>query len=74
MILVKSEGVIGENIQHGNAKTYSNGRRNQYTPLDIVYILRSLRVELQSYKVDNEKLVKAHEECNQIKVSCCKVS
>ena len=37
---------MGENIQIENAKTKSNGRRNQMTPLDIAKTMRNLRVEL----------------------------
>ena len=50
---------MGENIQVGNVETESNGRKYQETPPDFVATMRSLRVEMQSYKVDNEILVKA---------------
>ena len=33
---------------------------------DFVATMRSLRVEMKSYRVDNEKLVKAREELNQL--------
>ena len=56
---------MGENIQIENAKTESNGRRNQETPPDIAATMRSLRVDLQSYIEDNERMIKAHEEQNQ---------
>ena len=56
------EDVMGENIRNGNAETESNGRRFQDTPPDFVATMRSLRVETKSYREDNERLVKAHEE------------
>ena len=49
---------MGENVRVGNAETESNGRRFQDTPLDFVATMRSLRVDMQSYRVDNERLVK----------------
>ena len=53
------EDVMGENIRVGNAETESNRRRFQDTPPDFAATMRSLRVEMQSYRVDNERLVKA---------------
>ena len=50
---------MGENIQVENAEIESNGRRNQETPLDIATTMRILRVELQSCKEDNERMIKA---------------
>ena len=50
---------LGENIQVENAETESNGRRNQETPLDIAATMRSLTVELQSCRKDNERMIKA---------------
>ena len=58
------EDVMGENICVGNAETESNGRRFQDTPPDFAATMRSLRVEMQSYKEDNEILVKDQEEQN----------
>ena len=55
---------MGENICVGNAETKSNGRIFQETPPYFVATMRSLRVEMQSYKEDNERLVKAWEEQN----------
>ena len=46
---------MGENIQVENDETESNGRRNQETPPDIAVSMTSLRVELQSYREDNER-------------------
>ena len=56
------EDAMRENVRIGNAKTESNGRRFQYTPLDSAATMRSLRVEMQSYRENNETLVKAQEE------------
>ena len=58
------EDAMGENVQVGNAKIESNGRRFQDTPPDFAATMRSLMVEMQSYKEDNERLVKAQEEQN----------
>ena len=55
---------MGDNIQVENVETESNGRRNQETPLDIVATMRSLRVELQSCREDNERMIKDQEEQN----------
>ena len=60
------ENVLGKNVHVGNAETKSNGRRFQETPLDFAATMRSLRVEMQSYKEDNERLVKAFTEKNQL--------
>ena len=55
---------MGENIHVENAKTESNGRRNKETPLDIAATMRILRVELQSCRKDNERMIKNQEEKN----------
>ena len=57
---------MGENIQVENAETKSNGRRNQVTPPDIVETIRSIRVELKSCRVDNDRFLKAQGYQNQI--------
>ena len=57
---------MGENIQVGNTETKSNGRRFQETPPYFAATMRSLRVEMQSYREYNEILVKAQEEQNQL--------
>ena len=53
------EDFMGENISVGNAETKSNGRRYQDSPPYFAATMRILRVEMQSYRVDNEILVKA---------------
>jgi hypothetical protein len=45
----------------GNAKTKSNGRRDRQEPIT----MRSLHREVQRYKADNEKIMKAEEEILQ---------
>ena len=55
---------MGENIWVENLETESNGRRNQETNPYIAATMRSLRVELQSYREDNEMMIKAQEEQN----------
>ena len=50
---------MGENIRVGNAKIESNGRRYQDTPPDFAATMRSLRVEIKSYREDNERMIKA---------------
>ena len=64
---------MGENVQVGNAETESNGRRFQDTPPDFVATMISHRVEMQSYREDNKKLVKAQEEQNQLNVAMLKI-
>ena len=60
------EDVMGESICVGKAETESNGRKFQDTPPYFATTIRSLRVEMQSYRADNERLVKAQEEQNQL--------
>ena len=56
------EDSMGENVRVGNAETESNGRRLQETPPYFAATMRILRVEMKSYREDNELLVKAQEE------------
>ena len=55
---------MGEKIWVENAEIESNGRRYQETLPDIAATMRILRVEMQSYKEDNERMIKAQEEQN----------
>ena len=55
---------MGENSRVGNDETESNGRRNQETPPDFAATMRSLRVDLQSCREDNERMLKAQEDQN----------
>ena len=52
---------MGENIEVGNVETKSNGTRYQETAPDIAATMRILRVEMQSYREDNERMIKAQE-------------
>ena len=67
------ENVMGEKIHVGNVETESNGRRLQETPSDFAATMRSLRVEMQSYREDNERLVKALEEKNQLNATMLQI-
>ena len=60
------EDAMGENVRVGNDETEPNGRRNQETPPYIAATMRSLRVNLQSCREDNERILKAQEDQNQI--------
>ena len=55
-----------EDAMGGNVETKSNGRILQETPIDFAATMRSLRVEMQSYREDNERMIKAQEEQNQL--------
>ena len=57
---------MGGNVQVGNAEIESNRRRNQETPPDIAATMRILRVEFQSCREDNERMIKTQEEQNQL--------
>ena len=63
------EDAMGESVRIGNAETESNGRRFQDTPPDFVSTMRNLRVEMKSYREDNEIFVNAQEEQNQLNVA-----
>ena len=56
---VHKEDAMGENVRIGNDEIESNGRRFQDTPPKFATTMKSLRVEIQSYKADNERLIKA---------------
>ena len=60
---------MGGNVRVGNVEIEPDGRRFQDTPPYFAATMRILRVEMQSYRVDNEILVKAQEEQNQLKVA-----
>ena len=67
------EDVMGENICVGNTKTESNGRIFQDTTPDFAATMRILRAEMQSYREDNERLVKDQEEQNQLNASILQI-
>ena len=60
------EDAMGENVRVGNDETESNGRIFQDTPPDFEATMRILRVDLQSCREDNERMLKAQEDQNQI--------
>ena len=60
------ENAMGENVRVQNDETESNGRRFKDTPPDFAATMRSLKVDLQSYREDNERMLKAQEDQNQI--------
>jgi hypothetical protein len=55
------EEVRGLHVNMGNVETESNGRRDRQEPVT----MRSLQKEVQSYRVDNERIMKAQEEILQ---------
>jgi hypothetical protein len=55
------EEVIGLHVSMGNVETESNGRRGRQEPVT----MRSLHREVQSYREDNERIMKAQEEILQ---------
>jgi hypothetical protein len=56
------EEIIGLHVTMVNAKTKSNGRRDRQEPVT----MRSLPREVQHYRDDNERIMKAREEILQI--------
>jgi hypothetical protein len=56
------EEFIGVHASMGNAETESNGRRYRQGPFTMI----SMHREVQSYRVDNERIIKAKEEILQI--------
>ena len=58
------EDAMGENVRVGNDEKESNVRIFQDTPLDFAATMRSLRVDLQSCREDNERMLKAQEDQN----------
>ena len=57
---------MGENFRVGNDKIEYNGRIFQDTPPYFAATMRILRVDLQSCREDNERMLKAQEDQNQI--------
>ena len=50
---------LGKNIRVENVETVSNGRIYRENPPYIAATMRTLRVEMQSYREDNERMIKA---------------
>ena len=57
---------MGENIRFDNVEMKSNGRRYQENPPDIAATMRNIRVEMQSYREDNGRMIKTQEDQNQL--------
>ena len=57
---------MGENVRIGNVETETNARMFQDAPPYFAATMRSLRVEMQTHREDNERLVKGLEEQNQL--------
>jgi len=52
----------GLNINLGNEETWSNGHRSRAKPMELIQTMKSLRMEVQSYKNDNEIIIRTQEE------------
>jgi hypothetical protein len=48
----------GQNTRVGNVETESNGRKEKGEEETLIEIVRSLKMEVQSYKADNERLMR----------------
>ena len=56
--------VEGQNTKIGNAKTDSNGRKERGEKEILIETIRSLKIEVQIYKEDNERLMKEKSQIN----------
>jgi hypothetical protein len=56
----------GQNISVGNIETKSNGHRSRVEPKKLVETMRSLKMEVQRYRDENERIMRAQEDSNQI--------
>jgi hypothetical protein len=45
-------------VSMGNTKIVSNGHRSKVEPVELVETMRILQKEVQSYRVDNERIMK----------------
>ena len=63
------EDAMGQNVRVGNDETESNGRICQDTPPDFAATMRSLRVDLQSCREDNERILMDKQDQNKINAS-----
>jgi hypothetical protein len=50
--------VEGQNTKVGNGETESNGRKGKGEHETLLEMVRSLKMEVQSYKEDNERLMR----------------
>jgi hypothetical protein len=53
------------NINLENAEIECNGHRSKVESIELVEIMKCLKREVQSYRVDNERMIRDHEEHNQ---------
>ena len=60
------EEVRGLNINMGNEETKFNGHRESFDPIELVEAMRSMKMEVQSYREDNEKLIRTQEKKNKL--------
>jgi hypothetical protein len=58
------KGAKGQNTRVGNAETKSNGRKGRGEQETLIETVRSLKIEVQSYKVDNERLMREKSQIN----------
>jgi hypothetical protein len=54
----------GQNIRVGNAETESNGHKGRGEQETLIETVRSLKIEVQSYKEDNERLMREQNQIN----------
>jgi hypothetical protein len=54
----------GQNISVGNAETKSNTHKNRGEQETLLETVRSLNIEMQSYKEDNEKMMREQNQIN----------
>jgi hypothetical protein len=54
----------GQNISVDNAETKSNGHRSRGEQETLIDIVRSLKIEVQSYKEKNEQLMREQNQIN----------
>jgi seryl-tRNA synthetase len=54
----------GQNINIGNAETLSNGHRSRGEQETLIETVRNLRIEVQSYKVENQNMMREQNQVN----------
>jgi hypothetical protein len=54
----------GQNIIVGNAETESNGHKGREEQETLIEIVRSMQIEVWSYKEDNERLIREENQIN----------
>jgi len=56
---IHRDEIIGLNINLGNAEIEFNGHRRRVEPMELVETMRSLNKEVQSYREENERLIRS---------------